>query len=96
MNRLTAKSMGWIVAIGAIVVSLAMLLWFQQEAVRSFLDFARDRQAVVTYLDTLGIIGPLVLMGLIGLQVLIPSLPAEPPMIAGAYSYGFTAGFLMN
>jgi uncharacterized membrane protein YdjX (TVP38/TMEM64 family) len=62
----------------------------------AFIDFVRDRQAVVALLDQLGFIGPLVLMGLVGLQVLIPSLPAEPPMIAGAYAYGFTAGFLMN
>lgn len=83
-------------AMAAIAVPLAILLWFNRDALRAFIDFVRDRQAVVAYLDQLGIIGPLVLMGLVGLQVLIPSLPAEPPMIAGAYAYGFVGGFLMN
>lgn len=96
MNKLTTKSVRWIVVIAATVVALGILLWFNQDEVGSFIEFIRDRRAVVDYLDTLGIIGPLVLIGLIGLQVLIPSLPAEPPMIAGAYAYGFTAGFLMN
>jgi len=84
------------VTMTAIVVPLVSLLWLNHDAVRAFIDFVRGRQAVVDYLDQLGFIGPLVLMGLVGLQVLIPSLPAEPPMIAGAYAYGFTAGFLMS
>jgi len=92
----TNKPVKLIATIMAIVVPLAILLWINRDAVWAFIEFVRDRQAVVAYLDQLGFIGPLVLMGLVGLQVLIPSLPAEPPMIAGAYAYGFTAGFLMN
>jgi uncharacterized membrane protein YdjX (TVP38/TMEM64 family) len=95
-NKINTRSVRWMVTAAAIIVPLAMLLWCNQAAVWAFIDFVRDRRAVVAYLDQLGFIGPLVLMGLIGLQVLIPSLPAEPPMIAGAYAYGFTAGFLMN
>jgi uncharacterized membrane protein YdjX (TVP38/TMEM64 family) len=77
-------------------VPLAIVLWFNRDALLAFIDSVRDREAVIACLDQLGAIGPLVLMGLLGLQVLIPSLPAEPLMIAGAYAYGFTAGFLMN
>jgi uncharacterized membrane protein YdjX (TVP38/TMEM64 family) len=80
----------------AILTLSAILFWRKQEEVLAFIAFARDRQAVIAYLDTIGIIGPLVLMGLVGLQVLIPSLPSEPPMLAGAYVYGFLQGFLMN
>jgi uncharacterized membrane protein YdjX (TVP38/TMEM64 family) len=79
-----------------ILVTLTLVLWFNRDSVWGFVKFAGDRQAVSGYLDRLGFVGPLVLMGLVGLQVLIPSLPAEPPMIAGAYVYGFAAGFLMN
>jgi len=96
VNRDTKKSIKLVVTLIAIIVPLAILLWFNQDAVWAFVDFVRDRQAVAAYLDQIGFVGPLVLMGLIGLQVLIPSLPAEPPMIAGAYAYGFTAGFLMS
>ena len=96
VNKNTKKSVKLLVTLTAIIVPLAILLWFNQDAVWAFIDFVRDREAVVAYLDQIGLVGPLVLMGLIGLQVLIPSLPAEPPMIAGAYAYGFTAGFLMN
>ncbi len=97
MNEETpGKSVKWVVTATAIVLPLAILLWLNQEAVGEVIDLVRHREAVTAYLDTLGAIGPLVLMGLIGLQVLIPSLPAEPPMIASAYAYGFTAGFLMS
>jgi uncharacterized membrane protein YdjX (TVP38/TMEM64 family) len=97
MNAKIGKtSVRWMFTVAAIVVPLAILLWFHQDAVWAFIDSVGDRQAVAAYLDRLGFLGPLVLMGLIGLQVLIPSLPAEPPMIAGAYAYGFTAGFLMS
>lgn len=82
--------------ISAIVVPLLILLWLKQDTVRAFVNFVGDRQAVVAYLDQLGFAGPLVLMGLVGLQVLIPTLPAEPPMIASGYVYGFASGFLMN
>jgi uncharacterized membrane protein YdjX (TVP38/TMEM64 family) len=95
-NKNTSKCVKLMVAMTAIVVPLAVLFWFNQDAVWAFIGFVRDRQALAAFLDQLGFIGPLVLMGLVGLQVLIPSLPAEPPMIAGAYAYGFAAGFLMN
>ena len=78
-SKSNAKTVRWMVTAAAIVVPLAILLWFNQDAVWTFIDFVRDRQAVVAFLDQLGFIGPLALMGLIGLQVLIPSLPAEPP-----------------
>jgi uncharacterized membrane protein YdjX (TVP38/TMEM64 family) len=97
MNKKSVSQLvRWVVTATAIVVPLAILLWLNQGAVSAFIDVVRDHEAVIAYLDTLGAIGPLVLMGLIGLQVLIPSLPAEPPMMASAYAYGFTAGFLMS
>jgi uncharacterized membrane protein YdjX (TVP38/TMEM64 family) len=101
-KKITSKSVRLMATMTAIIVPLAILFWCNQDAVWAFIArtdwirLVRDRQAVVAYLDQLGFIGPLVLMGLVGLQVLIPSLPAEPPMIAGAYAYGFTAGFLMS
>jgi uncharacterized membrane protein YdjX (TVP38/TMEM64 family) len=98
----TSKFIRLMATMAAIVAPVAILFWFNQDAVGAFIArtgwirLVRDRQAVVAYLDQLGFIGPLVLMGLVGLQVLIPSLPAEPPMIAGAYAYGFVGGFLMS
>jgi uncharacterized membrane protein YdjX (TVP38/TMEM64 family) len=80
----------------AVVVSLAFLLWLNQDAVWAFVDCVRDRQTVVAYLDQLGFIGPLVLMALVGPQTVVSVLPGEPLMIAGAYAYGFAGGFLMN
>lgn len=80
----------------AIFTISAVLVWRNQEEVLAFIAFARDRQAVIATLEKFGAIGPLVFMGLVGLQVLIPSLPSEPPMIAGAYVYGFARGFLVS
>ena len=95
-RKSVSRLLRWVVPATAIVLPLAILLWLNQGVVSGFIDIVRDRGAVTAYLDTLGAIGPLVLMGLIGLQVLIPSLPAEPPMMASAYAYGFPAGFLMS
>lgn len=80
----------------AIAMCLAALVWLNRDAVWAFINVIRDREAVAAFLDQLGFRGPLVLTALLGLQVLIPSLPAEPLMIAGAYAYGFPGGLLMN
>ena len=97
MNELIrAKSYRWVVIAAAILAPLAVLLGLKQDVVWAFVALVRHREILTAYLDTLGAIGPLVLMGLLGLQVLIPSLPAEPPVIASAYAYGFPAGFLMS
>jgi uncharacterized membrane protein YdjX (TVP38/TMEM64 family) len=93
MNIRNYKLVG---TMAAIVVPLAILLWFNQDAVSAFLDFVRDRNAISTFIDEIGLIGPLVLMGLAALQVLIPWIPSEPPIIAAGYAYGFVSGFLMS
>ena len=79
-----------------VAVLATILVWLKHEALWTFIDFIRDREAIVAFLDQLGFIGPLVFMALIGLQVLIASLPAEPLNVAGAYVYGFVNGFLMS
>ena len=95
-NKNTNKSVKLMVTVTAIVVPLAILLWFNQDAVWAFLDFVRDRNAISAFIDEIGLIGPLVLMGLVGLQILIPWIPSEPPIIAAGYAYGFVSGFLMS
>jgi uncharacterized membrane protein YdjX (TVP38/TMEM64 family) len=80
----------------AIVLPLVILFYFNQDAVAAFLDFVRDRDAISAFIHEIGFIGPLVLMGLTGLQVLIPWLPSEPPIIAAGFAYGFVSGFLMS
>lgn len=80
----------------AVAVLVTILVWLKHEALWRFVDFIRDREAIVAFLDQLGFIGPLVFMALIGLQVLVASLPAEPLTVAGAYAYGFVSGFLMS
>lgn len=94
-NKLRSKAIKIAGAVVLITIAIG-IIWLNQEPVIAFIEFVRDREAVVAYLDQKGYAGPLVLMGLIALQVLIPSLPSEPPMIAGSYIYGFTSGVLMS
>jgi uncharacterized membrane protein YdjX (TVP38/TMEM64 family) len=97
MNNQNIKSLvKFVLPISLAAALLALFYRHNQDAVTAFLDFVRDREAVSAYLDQIGFIGPLVLMGLVGLQVLIPTLPAEPPIIAGGYAYGFLSAFLFN
>jgi uncharacterized membrane protein YdjX (TVP38/TMEM64 family) len=95
-SKKTNKPAKLMVTMTAIVVPLAILLWFNQDAVWAFLDFVRDRNAINAFIDEIGFVGPLVLMGLVGLQILIPWIPSEPPIIAAGYAYGFVSGFLMS
>lgn len=95
-NKNANKAVKLMVTTTTIVVPLAILLWLNQDAVWAFLDFVRDRNAISAFVDEIGLIGPLVLMGLAGLQVLIPWIPSEPPIIAAGYAYGFASGFLMS
>ena len=66
-EMMAGRPVRWVVMATAIVVVLAVLLWLNQELVWAFIDVVRHREAVTAYLDSLGAIGPLVLMGLIGL-----------------------------
>lgn len=75
---------------------LVTLVWCFHEDLRTFIDFVRDREAVAALANQSGILGPLVLSILLALQVLIPSLPSEPVMLASAAAYGFSGGFLIN
>jgi uncharacterized membrane protein YdjX (TVP38/TMEM64 family) len=95
-SKNASKRVKLMVTTTAIVVPLAILLWLNQDAVWATLDFVRDRNAISAFVDEIGLIGPLVLMGLVGLQVLIPWIPSEPPIIAAGYAYGFVSGFLMS
>jgi uncharacterized membrane protein YdjX (TVP38/TMEM64 family) len=89
------KPMKWI-AIAGFALLLIVLVWPNHEALWRFIYFICDHNAIGDFIEKIGIIGPLALMGLIGLQVLIPYLPSEPPIIAGGYAYGFIGGFLMS
>ena len=97
MNNLNIKKYPKsVVIIAPVVFMLAILVWLNQDTFWVFIKFIGDREAVVDFLDQFGLIGPLVLSMLLGLQVLIPTLPAERLMIAGAYAYGFLGGFLIS
>jgi uncharacterized membrane protein YdjX (TVP38/TMEM64 family) len=79
-----------------VILISAVLIWLNQDDIWTFVDFVRDREAVITFIDQLGLLGPLVLGGLLGLQVLVPSLPSEPMMIAAGYAYGFFGGLAIS
>jgi uncharacterized membrane protein YdjX (TVP38/TMEM64 family) len=96
VNKNNSEIIKLVVTMTAITVPLAILFWFNQNAVWAFLDFVYDRDAISAFIDKIGFVGPLVLMGLTGLQVLIPWIPSEPPIIAAGYAYGFVSGFLMS
>lgn len=94
--KTTHNSARVIAIIAPILILLITLCWFSQDALLVFIGTIRDREAMIALVEKIGFMGPFVLIGLVGLQILIPSLPAEPPILASAYVYGFASGFLMS
>jgi uncharacterized membrane protein YdjX (TVP38/TMEM64 family) len=70
--------------------------WFYRESLVELITIARDREAVVAYLQTYGILGPILLSACIMLQVVISTIPGHVFIIVGGYLYGFAGGFLLT
>lgn len=79
-----------------ILLVAVALLWFFREPVGSFLYFVSDREAFTAYINSFGILGPVVLALLHVLQVVISMLPGDVFFFAAGYVYGLQVGFVLN
>lgn len=82
-------SIGWLILIGVlvfIVLSFGSQIW----------DLLRDEEKLERFVNSYGLIGPLVFIGLQVLQVVIFIIPGEVVQIAGGYIYGPWLGLIYS
>jgi len=79
-----------------LIVGLALVFSPLGEYLVAFSAWVSDRQAVSETLAPLGIWGPVLLLGLLVLQVFLAIIPGHALMLAGGYIYGFTASFIIT
>jgi len=81
-----------------LVLALGLALVFSPfgEYLAVFSAWVSDRQAVSETLMPLGVWGPVLLFGLLVLQVFLAIIPGHALMLAGGYIYGFTASFVIT
>ncbi len=85
----------WFLRGGLILITL-LVLWAGRDHLLGLLSFLKDREAVVAYLEPLGIWGPLLYLVILAVQVFTAIIPGHALMIAAGYLYGFAGGLTLN
>jgi uncharacterized membrane protein YdjX (TVP38/TMEM64 family) len=70
-----------------VLVTLAVLY---RESIVNFFNFITDQQAVSSYLQSFGALGPVVLFCLLVAQVFVAVIPGHALMVTAGYVYGST------
>ncbi|MEX2161941.1 MAG: TVP38/TMEM64 family protein [Anaerolineales bacterium] len=78
-----------------VLVALAVI-WIQREPLLALLSFLGDRQALIAYINSYGLLGPIVLALLQALQILISVVPGDLFYFSAGYVYGLPMGFVLN
>ena len=91
----TAISSKWLTR-GFVILIILSSLWLGRYQLLNLLNFFRDREAVIAYLEPLGFWGPLLYLLILYVQVLTATIPGHALMITAGYLYGFTDGFALN
>jgi uncharacterized membrane protein YdjX (TVP38/TMEM64 family) len=79
-----------------VLILLGILLWQFQKQVLAAFSILQDQKAVSAYIQSFGILGPLVLGISHYLQVIIAFIPGHVFVLAGGYLYGFLPGLVLN
>lgn len=94
-SDLLRKYRGTLVVV-VILLLLGLLGWhFQKQTLAAF-AILQDQEAVSAYIQSFGMLGPLVLGLSHYLQVIIAFIPGHVFVLAGGYVYGFLPGLVLN
>ena len=91
----TNQAPTWIIKATAVLIVL-LLLWLNRHQLFTLLNLLKDREAVATYLEPLGIWGPVLLLSILGVQVAMVVIPNHALLITAGYLYGFSRGLTLN
>ncbi len=96
LSRLSRRITRKHVYMAAALLVTAVLLWLLRDYVEETFVVLSDQATVSAYIQSFGILGPLVLGFFQVLQVIIAFIPGHVFVIAGGYVYGLPLGFFFN
>ncbi len=82
-------------AFGGVVV-MAIIGWLLRQSMSEWFTILGDQAAVSSYVQSFGVLAPLVLAFFQVLQVIVAFIPGHVFVIAGGYIYGLPLGLLFN
>lgn len=75
---------------------LATAVWYWRAPLQTAFNALSDQEAVSSYIQSFGLLGPLALGVGHYIQVIIAFIPGHVFVLAGGYLYGFVAGLVLN
>ena len=93
-RRLTEREKRWIVGLGLglFLVLFVLVAWY---AGRPLVAFASEPERFQQWVDSQGLLAPVLFMGMVILQVVVAVIPGEPLEIAAGYAFGALEGTVL-
>lgn len=85
-----------IVLIAAVVIFIAFMAAVTVLVGGPLIEFAEDPETFRTWVDSTGIRGRVLFVGMVVLQVLVAFIPGEPIELAAGYAFGFWEGSILT
>lgn len=85
-----------IVSVIAVIIFLAFMAVVGFFVGVPMLRLAEDPEAFRAWVDSYGILGRILFVGMVVLQVLVAFIPGEPVELAAGYAFGFVEGSLLT
>ena len=93
-RRLTEREKRWIVGLG-LGLSLDLFVLVARYAGRPLVAFASEPERFQQWVDSQGLLAPVLFMGMVILQVVVAVIPGEPLEIAAGYAFGALEGTVL-
>lgn len=93
-RRLTEREKRWIVGLGLglFLVLFVLVAWY---AGRPLVAFASEPERFQQWVDSQGLLAPVLFMGMVIFQVVVAVIPGEPLEIAAGYAFGALEGTVL-
>ena len=91
---MTSATKRWLL-LGSLL-ALGLLTWLLRQSLSEWLAVLSDQELVSNYVQSYGVLAPVVLAFLQVLQVIVAFIPGHVFVIAGGYIYGFPWGLVFN